>query len=105
MLNIHRLVRLLPAMAVLLFAWDAQAQSFRVQCPAGTDAHPATVPDATYSTKTIWGRTDGLLNPTPAMANPAIKCQQISGGDGFATMGDGTQTYLFGFGQIGRAHV
>jgi len=57
MLITYRLVRLLPAMAVLLFAWDARAQSFRVQCPAGTDAHPATVPDSTYSTKTIWGRT------------------------------------------------
>src|SRR6267143_5828824 len=80
MLSIHRLVRLLPAMAVLLFAWGAVAQSFRVQCPAGTDAHPATVPaDGTYSTKTIWGRTDGLLNPTPAMAKSGIKCQQISG--------------------------
>ena len=82
-----------------MFAWDAQAQSFRVQCPAGTDAHPATVPQG-YSTKTILGRTDGLLNPTPAMANPGIKCQQISGGDGFVTMGDGTQTYLFGFGPL-----
>ncbi len=101
MLIIHRFVRLLPAMAVLLFAWDAHAQSFRVQCPAGTDAHPATVPaDGTWSTKTIWGRTDGLSNPTPEMANPGIKCQQISGGDGFATMGDGTQTYLFGFGPL-----
>jgi FtsP/CotA-like multicopper oxidase with cupredoxin domain len=100
MLNVHGLVRLLSATAILLFAWGAHAQSFRVQCPAGTDAHPATVPDNTYSTKTIWGRTDGLLNPTPAMANPGIKCQQISGGDGFVTMGDGTQTYLFGFGPL-----
>jgi len=99
MLIIYRLARLLPTLAVLLFAWDAQAQSFRVQCPAGTDAHPATVPQG-YSTKTILGRTDGLLNPTPAMANPGIKCQQISGGDGFVTMGDGTQTYLFGFGPL-----
>jgi FtsP/CotA-like multicopper oxidase with cupredoxin domain len=33
-------------------------------------------------------------------ANGAIKCQQISGGDGFATMGDGTQTYLFAFGPL-----
>jgi len=32
--------------------------------------------------------------------NGAIKCQQISGGDGFATMGDGTQTYLFSFGPL-----
>jgi FtsP/CotA-like multicopper oxidase with cupredoxin domain len=104
-----RIVRLLAAMAVLLFAWDAQAQSFRVQCPAGTLAHPADVtkdPAVTgaaqtqYSTYTLWGRTDGKLNPTPAMANPAIKCQQVSGGDGYATMGDGTQTFLFGFGPL-----
>jgi FtsP/CotA-like multicopper oxidase with cupredoxin domain len=27
----------------------------------------------------------------------AIKCQEIGGGDGFATMGDGHQIYLFGF--------
>jgi FtsP/CotA-like multicopper oxidase with cupredoxin domain len=32
--------------------------------------------------------------------NGAIKCQQISGGDGFATMGDGTQTYMFSFGPL-----
>jgi len=32
--------------------------------------------------------------------NGAIKCQQISGGDGYATMGDGTQTYLFSFGPL-----
>jgi FtsP/CotA-like multicopper oxidase with cupredoxin domain len=101
MLSIHRIVRLLPASAILLFAWGAHAQTFRVQCPAGTDAHPATVPSGgAYSPKTDWGRTDGLLNPTPAMANPGIKCQQISGGDGYVTMGDGTQTYLFGFGPL-----
>jgi hypothetical protein len=32
--------------------------------------------------------------------NGAIKCQQISGGDGYATMADGTQTYLFSFGPL-----
>jgi len=32
--------------------------------------------------------------------NGAIKCQQISGGDGFATMGDGTQIYMFSFGPL-----
>jgi len=32
--------------------------------------------------------------------NGAIKCQQISGGDGYAAMGDGTQTYLFSFGPL-----
>ena len=39
--------------------------------------------------------------PTAAdHVNGAIKCQQISGGDGYATMGDGTQTYLFSFGPL-----
>ena len=95
------------AAAVLgLLALPAGAQSFRVQCPAGTKLHPAilandkTVNSAAYSTYTDLGRTDGLLNPTPAMANPGIKCQQVSGGDGFATMGDGTQTYMFSFGPL-----
>jgi FtsP/CotA-like multicopper oxidase with cupredoxin domain len=37
--------------------------------------------------------------PTGA-ANGAIKCQQIAGGDGYATMGDGTQTYMFSFGPL-----
>jgi FtsP/CotA-like multicopper oxidase with cupredoxin domain len=88
----------------------AAAQSFRVQCPAGTALHPAIPANdasvaaadrAKYATVTVpLPRTDGLLNPTPAMANPGIKCQQLSGGDGFATMGDGTQTYLFAFGPL-----
>src|SRR5207244_13228063 len=41
----------------------------------------------------------GYLTPA-SHVNGAIKCQQISGGDGFATMGDGTQTYLFAFGPL-----
>jgi len=28
----------------------------------------------------------------------AIKCQQISGGDGYMTEADGNQTYMFSFG-------
>src|SRR5262252_2520460 len=42
---------------------------------------------------------NGYLVPS-ANVNGAIRCQQISGGDGFATMGDGTQTYLFAFGPL-----
>jgi len=53
----------------------AMAQSFRVQCPDKT-----------------------VLHPTPGdTSNGQIKCQHIAGGDGFATMGDGHQIYLFGF--------
>jgi FtsP/CotA-like multicopper oxidase with cupredoxin domain len=40
--------------------------------------------------------TTGKTGP----ANGAIKCQQIAGGDGYATMGDGTQTYMFSFGPL-----
>ncbi len=36
----------------------------------------------------------------PANVNGAIKCQQICGGDGYATMADGTQTYMFSFGPL-----
>lgn len=108
-----RLLRLLPVLALALLALNVQAQSFRVQCPAGTTLHPAnTGGDPNYDTITRPLDTNpasnptgtkniaGKLNPLPSMANPHIKCQQISGGDGFATMGDGTQTYLFAFGPL-----
>src|ERR1700745_2338979 len=78
------LTRGVPTILLALLALPAAAQSFRVQCPTHTALHPL-VP-ATVD------------NPTGA--NPHIKCQQISGGDGFATMGDGTQTYLFSFGPL-----
>jgi FtsP/CotA-like multicopper oxidase with cupredoxin domain len=68
-----------PTILLAFLALPAAAQSFRVQCPTHTALHPLLA--------------DGS-------ANPHIKCQQISGGDGFATMGDGTQTYLFSFGPL-----
>jgi hypothetical protein len=40
------------------------------------------------------------LTLTAPNVNGAVKCQQISGGDGYATMGDGTQTYMFSFGPL-----
>jgi FtsP/CotA-like multicopper oxidase with cupredoxin domain len=74
MLNLHQqYCRPLLALLLALFAASAGAQSFRVQCPATTALHKTG---------------DG------------IKCQQIAGGDGFATMADGTQTYLFAFGPL-----
>jgi FtsP/CotA-like multicopper oxidase with cupredoxin domain len=115
MLSVNHLFRLLPLVALMLLGLNAQAQTFRVQCPAGTVLHPATVPVAgnydtitrpldTVSTSTHNPtgtlNINGKLNPLPSMANPHIKCQQVSGGDGFATMGDGTQTYLFSFGPL-----
>jgi len=73
MKSISRLLSLLPVFGLIVVAVDAQAQSFHVQCPISTPFHP-----------------DGSN----------IKCQQIAGGDGYATMGDGTTTYLFGFGPL-----
>ena len=55
-------------------------------------------PDYTAPTSILAG-PKGYSAPT-ANVNGAIKCQQISGGDGFATMGDGSQTYLFAFGPL-----
>src|SRR6202171_2093122 len=62
-----------------LAAGVASAQSFRVQCPTATTLHS---------------------NPSKITDQGAIKCQQISGGDGFSTMADGTQTYMFSFGPL-----
>jgi FtsP/CotA-like multicopper oxidase with cupredoxin domain len=78
--------------AVLLlavFSAPATAQSFRVQCPTHTALHPLV-------------NSAGVVTGTSAdtYPNPHIKCQQLSGGDGFATMADGTQTYLFAFGPL-----
>jgi hypothetical protein len=91
----------LPVLLVCLATVAASAQSFRVQCPTSTITHPAAAnnnSEPTYIGPTYVG-TSGY--PTaPAYVNGAIKCQQISGGDGYATMGDGTQTYMFSFGPL-----
>ena len=76
MKSFPRFVRLLPMLALVLLAWDAHAQSFRVQCPTKTALHP------------------------DASAPGQIKCQQVAGSDGFATMADGNQIYMFGFGPL-----
>src|ERR1700688_4199740 len=73
MKSIPRLLSLLPVLGLMFVAVDAQAQKFRVQCPTNTTFH-----------------ADGS----------GIKCQQIAGGDGYATMGDGHTIYMFGFGPL-----
>jgi FtsP/CotA-like multicopper oxidase with cupredoxin domain len=109
----------LPAAVLFLSALPAGAQSFRVQCPTSTITHPdSTKNDAepVYTAPTQYkcsvtggcagsgvanagSSNAGFLVPA-AGANGAIKCQQVSGGDGYATMGDGTQTYMFSFGPL-----
>src|ERR1700716_2688667 len=104
----------LPTLFLCFATFSANAQSFRVQCPTSTITHPDTTTtqllnssEPAYAGPTSLavpatpppGTKGGFLMPT-ANVNGAIKCQQISGGDGYATMGDGTQTYLFSFGPL-----
>jgi FtsP/CotA-like multicopper oxidase with cupredoxin domain len=80
------------------------AQSFRVQCPTSTVTHPAAAnnnsePAYTGPTQFVVG-PNGYVVPSTTTVNGAIKCQQIGGGDGYSTMADGTQTYMFSFGPL-----
>ena len=74
---------------ICVMAVSATAQSFRVQCPTSTITHPTA---ANNNSEPAYTNANAV--------NGAIKCQQISGGDGYATMGDGTQTYMFSFGPL-----
>ncbi len=80
----------------------ANAQSFRVQCPPSTITHPSAnnnlEPNYNGPTQFTTG-AKGFMTPSTNI-NGAIKCQQISGGDGYSTMADGTQTYMFSFGPL-----
>jgi FtsP/CotA-like multicopper oxidase with cupredoxin domain len=88
-----------------VFAIPALAQSFRVQCPTNTVTHPSNLHD--NNSEPVYTGPTSLSAPTATTfqaptgnVNGAIKCQQISGGDGYSTMGDGTQTYMFSFGPL-----
>ncbi len=91
----------LPMLLVCLAPAVASAQSFRVQCPTSTITHPTAANN--NSEPAYAGPTYAVGSgypAAPAHVNGAIKCQQISGGDGYSTMGDGTQTYMFSFGPL-----
>jgi FtsP/CotA-like multicopper oxidase with cupredoxin domain len=88
---------------ICVMAVSAGAQTFRVQCPATTITHPTAIPSTTgepaYNGPTTYA-TGPQGYQVPTNPNGAIKCQQIAGGDGYSTMGDGTQTYMFSFGPL-----
>jgi FtsP/CotA-like multicopper oxidase with cupredoxin domain len=88
----------------LVSAQFATSQSFRVQCPTRTITHPNAAnnnAEPAYTGPTTMGLSaNGKYMVPTANVNGAIKCQQISGGDGFATMADGTQTFMFSFGPL-----
>ncbi|MDR3412066.1 MAG: multicopper oxidase domain-containing protein, partial [Formivibrio sp.] len=81
----------------------ATAQSFRVQCPTSTITHPNAAnnnSEPTYTAPTVQTLgSGGYLTPS-SNVNGAVKCQQISGGDGYSTMANGTQTFMFSFGPL-----
>jgi|SRR5580704_9397218 hypothetical protein len=102
--------------------------SFMVQCPQYTPLHPApTLAPTAYQTPltTAQDLSQNYVGPVsfvenvPDVPNPsgltlayppvpltyishggAIKCQQISGGDGMMTEADGNQTFMFSFGPL-----
>jgi hypothetical protein len=115
------------AVLILVSAIAASAQSFRVQCPTSTITHPMTAPATTcnssgtqtttgcnnneplYNGPTQFtlqaagspaGTSGGFVTPNAGTINGAIKCQQISGGDGYSTMADGNQVFMFSFGPL-----
>ena len=99
------------AVLVLVAALPVTAQSFRVQCPTSTITHPdpgntginSSEPNytgpTTLSLITTGPNAAPYLQPT-ANVNGAIRCQQISGGDGYSTMADGQQIFMFSFGPL-----
>ena len=96
----------LPMLIVCLAPTVANAQSFRVQCPTSTITHPdpnnagVNNSEPAYTGPTILQPgPGGYLTPTGNI-NGAIKCQQVSGGDGYSTMANGTQTFMFSFGPL-----
>jgi len=93
----------LVALLGTLASITASGQSFRVQCPTSTLTHPVAAnnnAEPKYTGPTTFTAGPGGYQVPSANVNGAIKCQQISGGDGYSTMGDGTQTYMFSFGPL-----
>jgi hypothetical protein len=92
------------ALFIIGSAVPATAQSFRVQCPTSTITHPSALTNVNaepaYTGPTALALNgNGFYSPT-ANVNGAIKCQQVSGGDGYSTMANGTQTFMFSFGPL-----
>ena len=110
----------ISTLAVVFGCFAANAQSFRVQCPTNTITHPitgsscGTSPTSAgcnnsepayngptqFTRQAITGNSGGFMVPTSSTVNGAIKCEQISGGDGYSTMADGNQVFMFAFGPL-----
>ena len=78
--NWRRLALLAAVLLLLTGVALAQDSNIRVQCPATTELH--SLP--------------GGLGPDGSR----VRCDHLAAGDGFATMGDGTPLYIFGFSRL-----
>jgi hypothetical protein len=92
---------------ICIAALPASAQSFRVQCPTSTITHPdasntgVNNSEPAYNGPTTYtAGAQGYVTPNSGTVNGAIKCQQVSGGDGYSTMANGVQTFMFAFGPL-----
>jgi FtsP/CotA-like multicopper oxidase with cupredoxin domain len=97
----------LPALLLWVIPGVASAQSFRVQCPTSTITHPdpsntgVNNSEPAYTGPTVLSAPSASTFQAPTgNVNGAIKCQQVSGGDGYSTMANGTQTFMFSFGPL-----
>ena len=102
----NKLCLLCLILLVFAVAPAARAQSFRVQCPSSTITHPdvgntgVNNYEPAYTGPTALSQNAAKYFAPSGSVNGAVKCQQVSGGDGFATMADGHQTYMFSFGPL-----
>jgi hypothetical protein len=83
-----------------------------VQCPSTTPLHPTAITnpnlaaplteaaEPTYQGPVATNETVGGVPLTYNLNGGTIKCQEISGGDGYSTMADGNQTFMFSFGPL-----
>ena len=86
--------------------------SFHVQCPNTTLLHPTAITntgasvlrDATsepdYNGPQALAVTGNGVPLTYGYNGGTVKCQEISGGDGYMTEADGNQTFMFSFGPL-----
>jgi hypothetical protein len=95
------------ALVLALFTLPARAQNFMVQCPGSTLWHPNAPTSAqgepAYTGPTLYQPPVTLTNGVPLTYvenGGAVKCQQISGGDGYMSEADGNQTFMFAFGPL-----
>jgi len=116
---VGRFVACLALGLLALLALPARAQNFMVQCPQNTLWHPANE-SAGLTNYAAWPNSSSSGEPLytgPIAYNPsttftngvnltyvlnggAVKCQQISGGDGYMSEADGNQTFMFSFGPL-----